>query len=83
VILCQYCGDIFPLTYFLDQLKLEPTLELEDKLDDDLLELHPGDTVYPIKPKETTIDDTKNKRKKLKNLAGLKIKVFFFILSSP
>jgi hypothetical protein len=95
-ILCQLCGDIFPGTYFLDQLKLkatpeledellvvEETLELEDELfvAEELLELPSGETVHPIKPKETTIAKTKKKRKKVKNLAGSKIKIFFFILS--
>jgi len=48
-------------------LKLLTTLEIEDELED---------------KKETTIDDTKNKCKKIKNMAGLKIKVFSFILFS-
>jgi hypothetical protein len=115
-ILRQFCGDIFPGTYFLDQLKLKATLELEDELlveeatleledellvaeeilelegelfvaeeilelEDELLEFPSGETVHPTKPKETTTAKTKNKRKKVKNLAGSKIKVFFFILS--
>jgi len=71
-------------------LVTEATLELEDELfvneeilelEDELLELPSGETVHPTKPKVTIIAKTKNKRKKVKNLAGSKIKVFFFIFS--